>query len=286
MLFWSRMNFTQILKSMLIYFGTYYLLACTQSDNYSVVVTDKPTPATLYEKCQQIANENPEKYFKKSFNLSFAEPPILKTEYVSSTRYDFRCEDWQDKSVSQVKALNNFLRAKVEQENTIELEDNAYLCDIKMTNLSEGTFNFDDHVYLTMNDKILVSSYLDNDLKSRMTPEQVSLDDAEWTQYQWNWQTFFDDSNTALVSNVNNMNYCIGAGESNVISECTIPGTQSYSTLNLQIDPKIIISIGLSAEKPSLQKFKFITLGDNDPGIDCKHSALNYQIEVSYILIQ
>jgi hypothetical protein len=179
------------------------------------------------------------------------------------------------------------ISARSEEPATLDLPKNAILCQLGMdfANGADGTgqaMYYDDEIFLTFNNILLAGS------------QNLNLDkffEKKDGFLLWNWDKLV--STPYVQSNGSTSIYCAGSetGE----GKCAIPPTQTSGKIAIAFDDKLIRRVALSVggvfdtgakalvDQPAYQ-FKFITNGDNDTAIDCKHSAFKMTVNASYII--
>lgn len=157
--------------------------------------------------------------------------------------------------------------ARVEQTQKINIPENSAICNMQFQFLNQQ-FRYDDMFLLTFNDVILVSSYAD--VVSALPPSADGLLSYAWTGgiAGRNWSG-------------DNTPYCLGV--SSGMGSCTIPVTEQTQTMSLNINADLITKISERQVNASENQFKMITVGDDNPGVDCMHSGLNFNVNVTYV---
>ncbi len=155
---------------------------------------------------------------------------------------------------------DTYIQARLEEVKDLSIPAGATLCDMEFA-FQEQTFEYDDHVILTLNDKILMTTGAD----------MLSLLDADGAGYTYNWEKLkgkrHDVGNTRI--------YCNGSG-----SSCSLPQTDIAGKINLDF-PKAVIQKIITIAPKSTNQIKLITTGDNDAG-DCRHEAVSFQVKAIY----
>ena len=153
------------------------------------------------------------------------------------------------------------IRARVEQEQKLDLPAKTAICGVQFTFPSQQ-FRYDDTFLLTYNDIVLVSSSTNS--VSSIAPNADNLLKYDWLAVK------------GKTIDGNNTPYCLGAA-------CTVPNTETTGTMSLAVSDDLFGKIAKTQANATDHKFKFITTGDNDTGIDCKHLILNFSVNITYV---
>jgi hypothetical protein len=186
-------------------------------------------------------------------------------ESADATTYTFTyparqdCPWGQDDNLVQ---LNEFNRARVEEERQIVLPSGTTLCGVSIAS-STTDLLFDDHVTIAIGDVVLVGG------GSGYPIERLPLVDG---LYRYDWAalagTPFADRNAPY--------WCLGDD-----SVCEVPTTEILGSLNLQIDEASTDL--LVREFRGLESFPLViaTFGDDDTD-DCAHSDIGLEVTVAW----
>lgn len=181
---------------------------------------------------------------------------------------------------------NARIRARIEQYQSVNLPSEGTICDIDF-NFPEQVMEYDDEIFLTMNNYVLMSS-------TNYSTQSGSLDyingliinPSGLMEYKWMgenglYNLYYNQDVTPK--------YCLGVSPLDPLynDKCEIPATETFGQLKLDIPSTEIIKIGVSSMAnqniPQSQiQFGFITTGDNDDG-DCEHSAYSFDVTVTYL---
>lgn len=155
---------------------------------------------------------------------------------------------------------DTFIQARLEEVKNLSIPSGATLCDMEFE-FQEQTFEYDDHIILTLNDKILMTTGADI----------LSLLDADGAGYTYNWEKLKGKHHNVGSSRI----YCNGAN-----STCSLPETDVPGKIRLDF-PKSIIQKIITIAPKSTNQIKLITTGDNDAG-DCRHEAVSFKVKAVY----
>lgn len=167
------------------------------------------------------------------------------------------------------------LRARYEQSQKLNLPANAVICDVQM-NAGVQEFKYDDVFYLTFNNRV-VASNLKSSLASRLDAETIKVGNSNLSLFKYDWMRV----RTAPFDSTVIEDYCLGSDEG--LSTCKWPQTEHTGEISFDFDPVILVNLGARSNATN-QKFGFVVVGDNDPGIDCYHQKLEFNMNVQYYI--
>ena len=165
--------------------------------------------------------------------------------------------------------LDGKVRARLEKYVNIALPENDLICDVRISSANQS-LKFDDEIFLTFNNIILLSSYNYNNRFS------VVSGAAETPAYQYSWQKLIGGFNPGQQHA--DGGYCLGEGQ--LGSSCNIPVTQTVGNFALELGQRESAFLGLSAASSKQAKVGFIVTGDNDSS-DCKHSKISVDVHLT-----
>jgi hypothetical protein len=152
------------------------------------------------------------------------------------------------------------LAARVEQEVFFSFPEDHLICSIALSGASDD-FYYDDHIILTLNDVVLISST--NVLELFETKNGLPI---------YSWQAIVGEN-------------AGGGGGPACLSGatvCQMPGTQQNGEVGLAFDEEtsdLLVQTGQGVD----HKFTAIVTGDNDPAIDCHHNGLTISVDYTYL---
>jgi len=166
--------------------------------------------------------------------------------------------------------LDGYVRARVEQEKIVQVDQNAKICNIQMTNADIQNFRYDDNIILTLNQYVLAST----------TNFGAHFDQS--TGYQkYDWTRLVNQkAQNGSNDSTPDKQYCAGSAQG--LSSCLFPATETIGQAKLQFDPKVIQSI-LGMTNPTQAKLNLITTGDND-STDCQHVPIRLLVDIEYFM--
>lgn len=163
--------------------------------------------------------------------------------------------------------VDGIVQARSEEIVSLELEETETLCGIRFESPAQEII-FDDELFLTFNDAILLSSYNYN--------AHFSLQDGF---YMYAWEALIGGFNpgTYLPSE----SYCLGTGTP-APSVCEIPVTDTRGRFLLDVATEEAEKLSLLSKQQRRADIGLIITGDNDKK-DCSHSEITVQVELTTV---
>lgn len=154
---------------------------------------------------------------------------------------------------------NGYIQARYEEPVNLDIPSGATLCDLEM-DFPEQPFTYDDHVILTLNDRILMNT--GSDMHKYLN--------SDGSGYIYDWSKLAGKSQDVGETKL----YCNGN------STCNVPNTEQNGKILIDI-PKSTIQQIVTMAPQSVNQIKMITTGDNDAG-DCNHTPISFTVKASY----
>lgn len=191
-------------------------------------------------------------------------------------------QDGNFKDIDTLEPKDTYIQAHKVQDFSLDLPSNALVCDLKITfgdvNSQSNTqeMRYDDEIYLLYNDFILAASsnqYID--------PSQPDFSfESKSDLILWDWQRM----KSKHYNHKESKTFCASND-----SQCFIPETETEGSISLSISSEIIqkatvLYKELNGGQIKAPHFTFVTTGDNDTQIDCKHSEFKMTVEASYVI--
>jgi hypothetical protein len=155
--------------------------------------------------------------------------------------------------------------ARIEQVEELESHSGARLCSLGLDFGPGGTrFRYDDNFFLIFGDVVLAAS--DRGLVTRL-PRDGDL-------RLWRWA----DVAGAPMAVTDNEPYCLGADEGR--ARCEIPGTEEAGIARMEFDSDLVEELVARSGPATIT---FVTVGDNDPELDCAHDAFSFDFIGTYL---
>jgi hypothetical protein len=163
---------------------------------------------------------------------------------------------------------DGYIRGRVEQVKSVDFSNQGTVCNLEMVNMDEQNFYYDDNIFLNLNGFVLAStSNFSSHLQS-----QNGL-------YKYSWANLVkQDAQNNAEDTTADKQYCAGSEQGQ--SSCSFPQTESYGSVQLQFEDKLIQTI-LGMTSASKLNLTMVTTGDND-STDCQHVPLHFKINVQY----
>jgi hypothetical protein len=167
---------------------------------------------------------------------------------------------------------DGYLAARVEQTEALDLPDEAVICDLgfDFTGLVPDEVQvmvYDDHFFFTFNDIVLASSL------------QPAVAELPGDLPTWDWPSVAGLDYHALGDNYDS--YCLGEDEGD--STCEIPQTEQTGAISMTFGESLVAELSLTAIEDQRFDFAFVTAGDDDADVDCRHDAFGFTVEVPYL---
>ena len=161
--------------------------------------------------------------------------------------------------------------ARSEQFVDLDIPEDSIVCGLgfqfQIDPNVEPIMEYDDNMFLLYNGVVMAASY--GPMVDPL-PREDNLPIWDWSALRGT-EFGFDDVPP----------YC--AGQEEGLSDCTIPPPETRGALLLSYDDALVDRLALRAAQLNQQQFGFITIGDNDPELDCRHEAFSFEVEVPYI---
>ncbi len=174
---------------------------------------------------------------------------------------------------------NGYIAARIEESQSLQLPVNAVVCGAKF-DFAQQDFVYDDHFIFTINDFVVGSSaqWAVDRLETK-TLELSTTTVLDAPVYEWGRIV-----NTKHASDSQTVDYTQCLAEDYNLVSCSWPITENDGFIKLDVDNHLMTALAFE-NKQSIE-FGFITTGDDNPGPDCKHKPIDFNIEVEYVLNQ
>ncbi len=173
--------------------------------------------------------------------------------------------------------------ARLEQDVSLNLPRNALICgldfDFSPSNEQGQQMYYDDEIFLNMNNVILAAS---------QSYESVFAKKDGFLFYDWKNLVGKRYGSRQFKP------YCAGGQRGK--GKCFIPPTETSGKMRVDFSDEIVqaIVIASTSNQPKSDRrvlavqdpfvFSFVTVGDNDSPIDCKHSRFEVDVKARFIL--
>lgn len=181
---------------------------------------------------------------------------------VTNTLVFERRQDCSWEMNGNLETRNNYLQARETQTRSVPVKNGDLVCNVSVSSATE-TFHYDDTLFFTLNDYILMSSN-DNVVPDFETDGNLLL---------WKWQSIAGKNRSFNKAN----SYCFGADDS-----CSVPGHDQEGKLEFSLDDERFSELAVKLAKKNQLDFSVTATGDNDAG-DCYHSHLELDVQMEVV---
>lgn len=156
---------------------------------------------------------------------------------------------------------NDYLQARIEQEENLQLPPGAIICDVKFQ-FEKQQFLYDDHFLLSFNGAVIASSF---------NFETVLTRKSNLLRYNWAaiagmyWDKKMEGTHCSMGS------------------QCSWPITDTPGYIIMNFDPLMFQQLMAEDLTRNDHSLKFVSIGDNDVN-DCEHSDVSFTLEVDYVI--
>lgn len=164
---------------------------------------------------------------------------------------------------------NGYARARIEQVQQISLPAGAVVCNMKLEDVVQQNFIYDDNLILTLNGFLLAST----------TNFQTYFDHVN-EYYKYDWSRLVDQRGHVDAADTTAPNqYCLGRDQG--LSSCSFPQTETLGRVDLSFHERVIQNV-LGMTSASDVKLTMITTGDDNASTDCHHSPIRFSVTIEY----
>jgi hypothetical protein len=163
--------------------------------------------------------------------------------------------------------VDGVVRARSEETVSLALQDQETLCGIRIESPEQEVI-FDDELFLTFNDAVLLSSYDYN--------AHFSLEDGF---FFYNWESLIGGYNPGQYPLLGS--YCLG-GDASAPSLCEVPSSESLGRFFLDVGGQEAEKLSFLAKQQKRADLGLIITGDDDQN-DCSHSQITIGVELSTV---
>lgn len=163
-----------------------------------------------------------------------------------------------------------------EQRKGFELPVNSTLCHMDFI-FEKQLIKYDDHFLFSFDDRILSSNskgvmgYLNEQSDIILDTQIVKNKSFVWSLIK---NQAWGDNGTK-----EEFFYCLGESVPGTI--CQWPITETEGVIKMEYPPVVLMQIA-NQKKSNKHDFSLVVTGDNDPGKDCQHTPINFQVDVLY----
>lgn len=157
------------------------------------------------------------------------------------------------------------LEARREQLVTAALPTGAKICGLNFR-MDSQYVSYDDLILFHFNNHVFAASY---------APMIANLDVVNGLKI-YDWSKMRGQPADPRGHEI----YCLG--ESQGLSRCRIPRSESNGRLELMLDQQVLYRLSAARPAGAPVQLGVVTTGDNDT-IDCRHSRLQFSLDFSYV---
>lgn len=179
------------------------------------------------------------------------------------------CAWGQDGNLEMAQGV---VTARAEQHLGLPLPEGAVVCDLALDFEVDPGFEqviyYDDNMFLAFNDVVLAASY----------GPMVDALPRDGLFSTWDWGAL---AGTPFGFDPATPTYCLGAAEG--LSDCDIPPPETNGPVALAFDPSLVSQLSFRALQSGTFDYSFVTIGDNDPDVDCYHDAFTIEVAATWV---
>lgn len=161
---------------------------------------------------------------------------------------------------------NGFVRARAEQVHALGIPTGSLLCEASLSSPTQA-ITFDDEVFLTFNDVILMMSQPNYKAALPLVSGFLRFD----------WERLKNQNN----GHSDGHPFCLGAAEGT--GSCSLPPTQTTGSIQMDWGKEAMAALSEKIQSEKRRELTFITTGDNNTS-DCRHSEIRLSVNLAYVL--
>ena len=192
-----------------------------------------------------------------TFNLSWAD-----NQATADCRFG-------DNSLGHQAATDTRASGRVEEFVSISGLAGRRIVSLRLSSASNQNFKYDDVMLVALNGHLVMAS--DNRLTVALAG--TALGNIGATPVGYNWRKLL---NTDINNQTRQPAWCPQGS-----TACQVPVTEATGTLDVNIPNFAAIDAAAYPTAEDTRTFRLVTVGDNDTSLDCRHGALNLQLEVT-----
>ncbi|MBN1209343.1 MAG: putative metal-binding motif-containing protein [Myxococcaceae bacterium] len=164
--------------------------------------------------------------------------------------------------------LNGYASGRLEEPRTITGLAGRRITSIQLRSTHNTTFKYDDVMLLNYNNSILMSS------DRRAAEYSNSPSSLGTSPVQYVWSKIFHQP----IDNQNLQPAWCSSGATG--ANCTVPVTETVGTMNVNLSAFSAVDEALYPTEPDARTFTLVTLGDDEPTLDCRHGDITLTLSV------
>lgn len=226
-----------------------------------------PAPTPAHSETQEPTAPSPAEPVKVVDALALCGTAAMKTRKVKVLfPASVQGCSWSQKD--NLAAKDGKVRARIEQVADLGVELNQTFCGVSLSSPVQD-IQFDDEMILTLNGRVLMSSFDYNDRFETVDGQAV-----------YSWNKLADAFNPGPATPPKP--YCLGAAAVDGNPNCTLPKTETSGKFELTIPMADAHKLSSLAKKHGKAELGLIVTGDNNAA-DCSHSDLTLDVAITYV---
>jgi hypothetical protein len=163
---------------------------------------------------------------------------------------------------------NGYASGRLEQPLTISGLAGRRITSMRLSSTNNTSFKYDDVMVLHYNNYILMSS------DQRVAAYSHAPNALGTSPVQYTWSKILNQP----IDNQNLQSAWCSSGATG--ANCTVPVTETVGTMNVNISSFSTVDEAAYPSKPDARTFTLVTLGDDEPAMDCRHGDVTLTLSV------
>jgi putative metal-binding protein len=170
-------------------------------------------------------------------------------------------------------ARNGYASGRYEETLAITGLAGHRIKSLRLSSTNSTTFKYDDVMLLNYGGYILMSS------DRRVAAYSNSPNPLGTSPVPYVWSRILNQP----IDNQNLQPAWCGSGATG--ADCTVPVTETVGTMNVNIPDFSATDEAAYPNAPDTRTFKLVTMGDDEPAIDCRHGDITLTLSVEHICV-
>lgn len=204
-----------------------------------------------------------------------AEAQVESTHQAATATYTLSWPDnrstgdcrFGDTSLNHQPATNTRASGRLEQSLTISGLSGRRITALQLSG-SSTTFKYDDVMLLAYNQQLVMAS------DRRVAQYSANTTTLGTSPVRYVWGNILNK----LIDNQNIQSPWCTSGA----STCTVPRTETLGSMSVNIPSFKAVDEAAYSVAASTRTFRLVTIGDNDPAIDCRHGPVTLTLTVTH----
>jgi hypothetical protein len=162
--------------------------------------------------------------------------------------------------------------ARHEERVRVQVPEGGVICgmafDFRLEADVDPVMEYDDNMFFLYDEALLAASY---GPMVDVFPQESGLPVWSWGALA-GYEFGFDPETPS---------WCLGEADGR--STCEVPPPETSGPLRLDFDPDLVNELAFRAVELGKTEFGFVTIGDNDPELDCRHEAFAFDVELPVV---